>query len=807
MLGFDWTTYRGETYPVDADMLVTGATAVNAPLNENRDRYDLLEGLSGTNFDDLLRGDDRLAADLADDGLTGVPNGHVLNAAGIARIAGLAAILPPGATSWGEGNIILGGAGSDLIEGRGGNDILDGDRWLNVQLQGTLNDATVKLVNTLHDLRNDVFADPQRLNPGNIDIVRSIMPGTPGDDVDTAVFSGNRAEYAITTLPDGTVIVDHGAGIDGRDTLRNIELLAFLDGTIPVPTDAQLIVPNVVNLQQADAEAALTAAGLGFAVEIVENAAPAGTVLGQSPIGGTQVSAGSTVSLQVSEGVELAPTPNLVGDPRADALAEITATGFVAGTITTANSTTIEPGHVISQTPAAGAQAPLEGPINIVVSVGRPGLVLSLNFDEANGLPPLDASASGRNGAITGAVRVPGKVGRAMSFDGVNDWVTVLDGAANTPLDLTNGMTLEAWVNPGTMTGWETVIMKERGANNLSYALYAMDGGASGSTAPAGVVRVNPSDRTVQGTSQLPSGAWSHLATTYDGVTQRLYVNGVQVASRPQTGNMAAGNQALRIGGNGSFAGEFYNGLIDNVRVYNRALSAAEIGAEITAAGGTTPPPPPPPPVNPALPVLSLNFDEASGNAIDSASGLVGTVSGATRVAGVRGNALSFDGVNDVVTVPDAAALDLTTGMTLAAWVNMGARDGWETIILKENVGNYSYALYAQDGGTVQGGSPEPSGNVTLAGRNETLLGQAALGAGTWVHLATTYDGTTQRLFVNGVEVSNNAVTGTIDVGAGALRIGGNSVWAGEYFQGLIDEVRIYNRALTAAEINAVRNP
>ena len=430
MLGFDWTTYRGEIYPVDADMLVTGPATGNAPLNENRDRYDLLEGLSGTAFNDLLRGDDRDAAELADDGLTGVANGHVLNADGIARISGLAAILPAGVTQWGEGNIILGGAGSDLIEGRGGNDIIDGDRWLNVQLRGTLNDASVKLVNTLHDLRNDVFADPQRLNPGNISIVRSIVTtGVSPNDVDTAQFSGPFAEYIVTALPDGTVIVDHGDGIDGRDTLRNIELLMFLDGPRPAGGGGLPIVPTA---------------------------------------------------------------PALVGDSRADATAEITAAGFILGTVTTANSTTVEPGMVISQTPAAGQPAALGSPISFVVSRGRTGLVLSLNFDEANGLPASDASASGRNGAVSGAVRVPGKVGRAMSFDGVNDWVTVLDGANNTPLDLTNGMTLEAWVRPGTVTGRETIIMKERGGNNLSYALYAMNGGAPGSTGPAGVVRVNP---------------------------------------------------------------------------------------------------------------------------------------------------------------------------------------------------------------------------------------------------------------------------------------------------------------------------
>ena len=809
MLGFDWTTYRGETIPVDADMLVTGATVVNAPLNENRDRYDNLEGLSGTNFDDLLRGDDRLPAQLVDDGLTGVPNAHVLNAAGIARISGLADILPPGATSWAEGNIILGGPGSDLIEGRGGNDILDGDRWLNVQLEGTLTDGTVKTVTTLHDLRNDVFADPQRLNPGNIRIVRSIVSEPVNEaHVDTAVFSGNQSEYAITVQPDGTVIVDHGTGVDGRDTLRNIEQIQFADGTIPVPTDAQVSVPNLVGLQQADAEAALALLGLQFSIEIIESAAPAGEVLTQAPAADTLVQPGSTISLQVSHGVEFLPAPDVLGQTRASASAEIIAGGFIVGTITTANSTTVEPGLVISQNPAPGQPAADEGPIDFVVSVGRPGLVLSLDFDETTGAA-LDGSASGRNGQIRGATRVAGKVGSALSFDGIDDWVTVLDGVTGSNLDLTNGMTLEAWVNPGAMTGWETVILKERGAagsNAMSYALYAADGAGA---PPSGVVRVGTADRTVVGTSPLAAGAWAHIATTYDGVTQRLFVNGELISSRPQTGNIAAGNQPLRIGGNNAFAGEFYNGLIDNVRVYNRALPEAEIDAEIAAVGGTvtTPPPPPPPPADPALPVLSLNFDEATGDAADTTTGLVGTVSGAVRVPGVRGSALSFDGVNDSVTVPDVASLDLTSGMTLAAWVNAGTVDGWETIILKENGAAYSYALYSQDGGVVQGGSVEPSGNVLVNGNFETLRGENPITAGAWVHLATTFDGTTQRLFVNGVEVSSRAVAGAIDVGTGALRIGGNDVWAGEYFQGLIDEVRVYNRALTAAEIQAAMNP
>ncbi len=73
------------------------------------------------------------------------------------------------------------------------------------------------------------------------------------------------------------------------------------------------------------------------------------------------------------------------------------------------------------------------------------------------------------------------------------------------------------------------------------------------------------------------------------------------------------------------------------------------------------------------------------------------------------------------------------------------------------------------------------------------------------VHLAATYDGATQRLYVNGVQVSSRAQTGAMTTSASPLRIGGNGVW-GEFFQGRIDEVRMYNRALSPAEIQTDMN-
>ncbi|MFB9421176.1 LamG domain-containing protein, partial [Nonomuraea rubra] len=78
--------------------------------------------------------------------------------------------------------------------------------------------------------------------------------------------------------------------------------------------------------------------------------------------------------------------------------------------------------------------------------------------------------------------------------------------------------------------------------------------------------------------------------------------------------------------------------------------------------------------------------------------------------------------------------------------------------------------------------------------------GTASLPLNTWSHLAATYDGTTLRLYVNGVLTSERTAGGPIRTDNGVLRIGGNSLW-GEYFNGLIDEVRIYNRALNAVQI------
>jgi hypothetical protein len=200
--------------------------------------------------------------------------------------------------------------------------------------------------------------------------------------------------------------------------------------------------------------------------------------------------------------------------------------------------------------------------------------------------------------------------------------------------------------------------------------------------------------------------------------------------------------------------------------------------------------------------VAAYGFNETTGTIASDATGnnRTGTVNGAVwNAAGRFGGALSFDGVNDIVTVADANALDLTTGMTLSAWVRPVTLSGWRTALLKEATNGLTYALYAHDN------VPQPAAYANIGGVERSAAGTAALALNTWSHLAATYDGTTLRLFVNGTQVSSQTMAGSITASTGALRIGGNTVW-GEYFAGLIDEVRIYNRALTASELTTDMN-
>jgi hypothetical protein len=197
--------------------------------------------------------------------------------------------------------------------------------------------------------------------------------------------------------------------------------------------------------------------------------------------------------------------------------------------------------------------------------------------------------------------------------------------------------------------------------------------------------------------------------------------------------------------------------------------------------------------------VAAYSFDEGSGTVVQDLSGNAnhGTVSGATwTTQGRYGGALQFDGINDIVNIPDGASLDLTSGMTLMAWVRPTANGGWRTVVLKETSNELVYGLYANDSST------RPSAWIRSGNAAYSTAGTAAVPLNTWTNLAATYGGGTLRLYVNGTLATSRALTVPINISASPLRIGGNRIWS-EWFAGLIDEVRVYNRALSQAEIQS----
>ena len=213
---------------------------------------------------------------------------------------------------------------------------------------------------------------------------------------------------------------------------------------------------------------------------------------------------------------------------------------------------------------------------------------------------------------------------------------------------------------------------------------------------PGGGAIINGSHAEAIADADLPTGSWTHLAVTYDGSALRFYVNARSVSTTGKTGSITTSTNPLTIGSD-PFYGQYFTGLIDEIRVYDTALDTSQIQSDMTTPVAAMP-------VTQALatatssptPVAAFGFDEDSGRAVVDASGSGndGTAAHTTWTAtGKYGGALSFNGTSSRVTIPDSASLQLTRAMTLEAWVNpTTVSNAWRDVIMK---GNDNYYLSA----------------------------------------------------------------------------------------------------------------
>jgi len=415
------------------------------------------------------------------------------------------------------------------------------------------------------------------------------------------------------------------------------------------------------------------------------------------------------------------------------------------------------------------------------------GLVDYWAMEEGSGQYAYDGSGNNNNGRLGTGVnpdvsdptRTTGKVGGALSFDGVNDYVTASDSSS---LTLGGEITVEAWVYPKsflTHISNQHRIFNKMVFPNAGWYFYALN---------SGQLLFNTYDGTIhaaQGPSNLSTGQWYHIVGVSDGTNNRVYINGVS-GTPVSSGTLTNSTFYLSINGFGTQDYSF-DGLIDEVRIYNRALSAEEIRYHY----------------NRGAPVAQWKLEEGEGQTVfdsteNNNDGTLGATTATSTddpvwIQGKYGSALSFDGVNDYVRVVNSASLQLSV-FTVEAWVKPGIQSfSYADVVSKRTPNDWTLEQF-----TVASKKFQWIVLSTTAYFSVLALNQYT--EGIWYHLVGTFNGTTLNFFINGVSQGTAQFTGTRPALTADVFIG-SQLGTDQYFNGLIDDVRIYNYARTPVQI------
>lgn len=412
-------------------------------------------------------------------------------------------------------------------------------------------------------------------------------------------------------------------------------------------------------------------------------------------------------------------------------------------------------------------------------------------FDDGAGTTAFDSAGSNDGTLVNGPIWTGGINDGALDFDGVDDYV---DCGQDSSLDITGPITVSCWVKTDQtviaklVAKWDASLSdgdpKQR-AYVLGLNVYRV-GEASFHLSSDGLTYSGFS----ASSSLVNNAKWHHLTGVYDGSNISIYVNGILEDSNLYSdGIFSAPDENVYIGteDEGVYAAMF-DGAIDDVRIYDRALSASEVQQLYEEYQ----------PEQPAL-IAHWKFDDETGTiAVDSAGGNDGTVNGAVWDTGRIDGALDFDGVDDYVDCGDGLDFDI---VTVAAWVNVSGGSGERSIVNNWDVAGYGLAYNLYDLGKFHFG-------IRINGHYSLVYSDAIIQQGKWYHVVGTYDGENGYLFVNGIKQADVILeSGTITDSPVPLLIGANpdTIHAPDkVFNGKIDDVQIYNYALDAGEIAAI---
>jgi Concanavalin A-like lectin/glucanases superfamily/MBG domain/CARDB/PKD-like domain/Secretion system C-terminal sorting domain len=378
-----------------------------------------------------------------------------------------------------------------------------------------------------------------------------------------------------------------------------------------------------------------------------------------------------------------------------------------------------------------------------------------------------DASGNALNGTVSGATLTTDRFGvpnSAYSFNGINDFISTSSLATTQ----TTNWTLSAWVSPASLTNADRIIVQNGGdgpgASCTGYAL-----GIHNNT----IYGYHPCVVNIQGLSTFSAtNQWYHVAMVNNGSGTQFYINGVLASGSSNTRPIIP-NGVVTIG---SATGiRFFQGAIDEVKIYNTTLTAAQVQNEF---GSTS--------------TGLVAYYPFTGNANDAAGTNNGTVNGAVLTTDRFGNAnsaYSFDGVDDRI---DLGSSFNQQNFTIGMWVKPGATQvQYADIIDNNHSGSFTNWTCQQD-----------NTNVNNYGFGLNNTGTAfALVANQWQYLTLIKSPTTIETYINGVLVQSTPYSGgPVNYSGNFLRLGS---WGGggRNWNGVMDEVKIFDKALTPAEV------
>lgn len=446
-----------------------------------------------------------------------------------------------------------------------------------------------------------------------------------------------------------------------------------------------------------------------------------------------------------------------------------------------------------------------------------PGPIGHWKFDEGSGTTVSDSSGNNNNISFAGNPTW----GNAKYGGGVTlNEADYLDAdAALTALEALGQGTIEAWVYPTDLSAVNTIFSIGMNGTSHYYTVYISSVDKSISI----VERLNTSANQYSYTSSanaVSENRWHHVAVTHNGANPSLYVDGRIVALAPTLSGSATGGEFLssiasstdraaigtyRRASNTSF----FVGTIDDVRIYNYARTPEQIlqdmqGGVLGDSGSRLPDP-----------LAHYSFDEQQGQAVNNkgmlgstANGTLGATSGSstddptwkTKTDCKVNGCLSFDG-GDYLNIGNSSAFDNST-ISTSAWVNFSSLTSNQYIIGKE-ISTNPY------GGWMLriNGNGKLDYSVSVGATNYlTEYAVSSIYTGTWYHVMGTYDGETINLYLDGKLVATNtSPSGTITTNAANVNIG-RSEGFGRYLNGKIDEVKIYNIALTPEQVRQDMN-